>query len=72
MKTYNNEANTGGITKIALIFFFTFLDKVDRLDNLQTDFQCHSSMKKIVHIFLFFFIEKYQSRTPTFVKNIFR
>ena len=30
MKTYHNEANTGGITKIALKFFFEFSDKVDR------------------------------------------
>ena len=31
MKTYHNEADSGGITKIASEFFFwNFLDKVDR------------------------------------------
>ena len=30
MKTYHNEANTGGITKIALKILWSFSDKVDR------------------------------------------
>ena len=53
--------------------FWTFLDEVDRLTKSQnSDFQCHFSMSKIVRIFLnFFFIEEFQFRTPTFVKNIF-
>ena len=56
MKTYHNEANTGGITKIALKKFWTFSDKVDRLTKLQnSDFQSHFSMSKIVRIFLIFF-----------------
>ena len=73
MKTYHNEATSGGITKIALKFFWTFLDKVDGLTKLQnSDFQSHFSMSKIVRIFLnFFFIEEYQLRTPTFVEHIF-
>ena len=37
MKTYHNEANTGGITKIALKFFFwTFSDKGDRVTKFLT------------------------------------
>ena len=46
MKTYHNEANTGGITKIALKIF---LDKGDRVTKLQiSDFQSHFSTSKIV------------------------
>ena len=72
MKTYHNEVNTGGITKIAMRFFWGISDKVDRLTKLQnSDFQSHFSTSKIVRIFLFFFIEEYQLRKPTFVKNIF-
>ena len=73
MKTYHNEADTGGITKFALKFFLTFLDKEDRLAKLQkSDFQSHFSMSKIDRIFLKKnFTEEYQFRTPTFVKTIF-
>ena len=56
MKTYHNKANTGGITKIALNFFWTFSDKVDRLTKLQnSDIQSHFSKSNIVGFFLFFF-----------------
>ena len=49
MKTYHNEANTSGITKIALKKFWTFFDKEDRLAKLQkSDFQSHFSTSKIV------------------------
>ena len=49
MKTYHNEANTGGITKITLNFFFDFWDKGDKLTKLQiSDFQSHFSTPKIV------------------------
>ena len=73
MKTYHNDANTSGITKIALNFFFTFFDKEDRLAKLQkSDFQSHFSTSKIVQIFTKKkFIEEYQFRTTTFAKIIF-
>ena len=73
MKTYHNEADTGGITKIALKIFLEFLDKEDKLAKLQkSDFQCHFSMSKNVQTFLKnFFIEEYQFRTTTFAKIIF-
>ena len=49
MKAYHNDANTGGITKIALKKFWTFLDKGDRVTKLQiSDFQSHFSTSKIV------------------------
>jgi hypothetical protein len=52
MKTYHKEANTGGITKISLNFFWPFSNKVDRLTKLQnSDFESHFSMSKIVQIF---------------------
>ena len=52
MKTYHNDANTIGITKIALKKFLDFLDKEDRLAKLQkSDFQSHFSTSKIVQIF---------------------
>ena len=44
MKTYHNNANTSGITKIALKKCLDFFDK-DRLAKLQkSDFQSHFSM----------------------------
>ena len=53
MKTYHNDANSNGITKIALKFFLTFFDKEDRLAKLQkSDFQSHFSISKNVRIFL--------------------
>ena len=52
MKTYHKDANTIGITKIALKFFLTFFEKEDRLAKLQkSDFQSHFSTSKIVQIF---------------------
>ena len=40
MKTYHNDANTSGITKIALKKNWTFFAKEDRLAKLQkSDFQ---------------------------------
>ena len=73
MKTYHNDANTSGITKIALKKFWTFFDKEDRLAKLQkSDFQSHFSTSKIVQIFTKKkFIEEYQFRTTTFAKIIF-
>ena len=73
MKTYQNDANTSGITKIALKIFWTFFDKEDRLSKLQkSDFQSHFSTSKIVQIFTKKkFIEEYQFRTTTFAKIIF-
>ena len=48
MKTYQNEANTSGITKSALKKFWDFSDKVDRLAKLQkSDFQSHFFMSKL-------------------------
>ena len=47
MKTYHNNANTSGITKIALKKIWTFFDKEDRLAKLQkSDFQSHFSTSK--------------------------
>ena len=44
MKTYHNDANTSGITKIALKNFLDFFDKEDRLGKLQkSGFQSHFS-----------------------------
>ena len=73
MKTYHNDANTSGITKIASKIFWTLLDKEDRLAKLQkSDFQSHFSTSKIVQIFTKKkFIEEYQFRTTTFAKIIF-
>ena len=73
MKTYHNDANTSGITKIALKNFLDFFDKEDRLAKLQkSDFQSHFSTSKIVQIFTKKkFIEEYQFRTTTFAKIIF-
>ena len=73
MKIYHNDANTRGITKIALKHFWTFFDKEDRLAKLQkSDFQSHFSKSKIVQIFTKKkFIEEYQFRTTTFAKIIF-
>ena len=73
MKTYHNDVNTSGITKIALKIFWTFFDKEDRLAKLQkSDFQSHFSTSKIVQIFTKKkFIEEYQFRTTTFAKIIF-
>ena len=73
MKIYHNDANTRGITKIALKNFRTFFDKEDRLAKLQkSDFQSHFSTSKIVQIFTKKkFIEEYQFRTTTFAKIIF-
>ena len=70
MKTYHNDANTSGITKIALKKFLDFFDKEDRLAKLQkSDFQSHFSTSKIVRIFTKKkFIEEYQFRTTTFAK----
>ena len=49
MKIYHNEANTGGITKIALNFFWDFFghEKMQK-----SNFQCHFSMSKYVQTFL--------------------
>ena len=73
MKTYHNDTNTSGITKIALKIFWTFFDKEDRLAKLQkSDFQSHFSTSKIVQIFTKKkIIEEYQFRTTTFAKIIF-
>ena len=74
MKTYHNDTNTSGITKIALKdFFLTFFNKEDRLAKLQkSDFQSHFSTSKIVQIFMKKeFIEEYQFRTTTFATIIF-
>ena len=73
MKTYHNDANTNGITKIALKNFWTFFDKEGRLAKLQkSDFQSHFSTSKIVQIFTKKkFIEEYQFKTTTFAKIIF-
>ena len=51
METYHNDANTSGITKIALKKFWTFFDKEDRLAKLQkSDFQKLSkSLQKKIH-----------------------
>ena len=44
MKTYHNDANTSGITKMALKNFLDFFDKEDRIAKLQkSDFQSHFS-----------------------------
>ena len=52
MKTYHNDANTSGITKIVLEIFWPFFDKEDRLAKFQkSDFQSHFSKSKIVQIF---------------------
>ena len=52
MKTYHNDVNTSGITKIALKKIFDFFDKEDRLAKLQkSDFQSQFSTSKIVQIF---------------------
>ena len=52
MKTYHNDGNTSGITKIALKNFLTFFDKEDTLAKLEkSDFQSHFSTSKIVQIF---------------------
>ena len=52
MKTYHNDANTSGITKIALKKNWIFFDKENRLAKLQkSDFQSHFSTSKIVQIF---------------------
>ena len=52
MKTYHNDANTSGITKIALKNFWTFFDKENRLAKLQkSDFQSHFSTSKIFGMF---------------------
>ena len=48
MKTYHNEANTGGITKIALKILWSFSDKVDRFRKftiLQPNFGNKLSLK---------------------------
>ena len=73
MKTYHNDTNTSGITKIALKKIWTFFDKEDRLAKLQkSDFQSHFSTSKIAQIFTKKkFIEEYQFRTTTFAKIIF-
>ena len=52
MKTYHNDINTSGITKIALKKIWTFFDKEERPAKLQkSDFQSHFSTSKIVQIF---------------------
>ena len=74
IKTYHNDDNTSGITKIALKnFFWTFFDKKDRLAKLQkSDFQSHFSTSKIVRIFTKKkFIEEYDFRGTLFVNEIF-
>ena len=44
----------------------------DKVDWQKSDFQRHFSMSIIVRIFIFFFIEEYWYRKPTFIKkNIF-
>ena len=50
MKTYHNDANTSGITKIALKnFFWTDSDKGDRVTKLRiSDFQSYFSTPKII------------------------
>ena len=60
MKTYHNDANTRGITKISL------------KELQKSDFQVHFSTSKIVQIFTKKkFIEEYQFRTTTFAIIIF-
>ena len=73
IKTFQIEAYTSGITKIALKKILDFFDKDDRLAKLQnSDFQSHFSTSTIVQIFTKKkIIEEYQSRTTTFVKIIF-
>ena len=53
MKTYHSDANTSGITKIALKKNLNFFDKEDKLAKLQKSaFQSHFSTSKIVQVFM--------------------
>ena len=52
-KTFQTEANTPLITKMAMKIFWTFLVEVIRPAKLQnSDFQSNFSMSKIIRIFL--------------------
>ena len=73
MKTYHNDANTSGITKIGLKKIWTFFDKEDRLAKLQkSDFQSHFLRQKLSKSLpKKKFVEEYQFRATTFAKIIF-
>ena len=65
MKTYHNEANTSGITKIALKNILDFLDKGDRVTKLQiSDFK--SQIFAILRVYLLC-----QKKSKIFLNEIF-
>ena len=73
MKTYHNEANTGGITKIALKNFLDFF-RQRRLSYKIANFWLSKSffyVKNCLNLSKKIFIEEYQFRLTFFVKSIF-